>query len=528
VKILPAAQIGKVEATLFAPACLDLPNPLVYANFRAQCDAAARRSLLSRNLPRRLDMQAVTLLRYPKDALVYGDRSYLTVAGGCIVQEQVAGWCVDPAGEAGQMCAHANRAIDVAENCLLLARFGENTWGHWVAEMLVKAVIAERFFPGRFRYVVPGWTTELQAPRGYADSVLESLAAYGISPNRLLRMGGFQFYRFAALHDISGFWQDGLHPGALESLRMLNLPKTGGRKRRRIAVLRRPPEARAVHNAGEIRSILTSQGFSAIDLGTQSFAAQVRMFREADLVVGSLGSSFTAALYAPLGQKIVSVAPADWADGYFIRMFRHIQARHADLRGASIAAGGEPEEFAPHLVDPKDLAEAIDAVLAWEETGTCTVDGEVLPRRLGATLLSLSFAQTEHFDAEVTGTWSAPEPSHRWSLGESSGLTISRAGLPSDVPLWLEIEGQGHVYPPRLPTRPLKILLGGQLAGSFDVIGRARYICRLTPAMLAGEGPIALTFLHPICPSPRMMGAGADDRPLGFGFEKLVVYASAE
>ena len=526
-KILPAAQIGEVEATLFAPVCLDLPNPLVYANFSAQCDAAARRSLLSRNLPRRLDMQAVTLLRYPRDALVYGDRSYLTVAGGCIVQEQVASWCVDPAGEARQMMAQEELAIEVRENCLLLARFGENTWGHWVAEMLAKAAIAERFFPGRFHYVVPGWTTELQAQRGYANSVLESLAAYGILPHRLIRLGSFQFYRFAALYDISGFWEGGLHPGALESLRTLNLPKTGGRKRRRIAVLRQPPEVRAVHNADEIRSSLKSHGFSLVDLATQNFAAQVGMFREADIVVGSLGSSFTTALYAPPGPKIVSVAPAGWADGYFIRMFQHIRARHADLRGASIAQDGVTADRAPHRVDTKDLSDAIEAVLASEDSDSCVVDGELLPRRLGDAVLRLSFAQDGVFAAAVTGTWSAPEPSHRWSLGEASGLTISKASLPSAAPLWLEIEGQGHVYPQQLPTRPLKILVGGQLAGSFDVIGRARYVCRLTPAMLTGDGPITLTFLHPVCPSPRMMGAGADDRPLGFGFEKLVLYAAA-
>ena len=83
----------------------------------------------------------------------------------------------------------AGPAVDVGQPCLLLARYGENTWGHWVTEMLVKAVIAERLLPGRFFYAVPWWTTEPGAANGLADAVLGSLAAYGIEPQRLVRLG---------------------------------------------------------------------------------------------------------------------------------------------------------------------------------------------------------------------------------------------------------------------------------------------------------------------------------------------------
>ena len=238
-------------------------------------------------------------------------------------------------------------------------------------------------------------------------------------------------------------------------------------------------------------------------------------------MVGSLGSNFTASLFAPPGQKIVSVAPAAWADGYFIRLFQHVQARHADLRGASVAQNGVAEERAPHLVDTGDLEEAMEAVLACEDNETCTIDGELMPRRLRAPLLSLSFAQDGIFPAEVTGTWSAPEPSHRWSLGESSGLTISRANLTSTAPLWLEIEGQrpclsavlAHASPQDSGGRPA----GRQFR--CDRPGQI-YLPAHTPQCWAATAPSHSPFLHPVCPSPRMMGASADDRPLGFGFEK--------
>jgi hypothetical protein len=529
--ILPAAELGQTVARLFDAVSLDLLNPLVHANFSAQCDAAARRSLLSRNLPHHVEMPAMKLIRYPPGTLVYGDRSYLTVAGDGIVAEQVAPWCVDPIDEARRMRAQPDRAIDVGQETLLLARFGENTWGHWVAEMLAKAAIAERFFPGRFDYAVPWWTTEPHAAhnhgeRGFADAVLESLAAYGIPPSRLVRMSGFQFYRFGALHDVTGFWQDGPHPGALACLRALDLPKTSRRKRRKIAVLRRPPEARALHNADEVQNHLNALGFSVVDLGAQNFTAQIGLFREADVLVGCLGSAFTAALYAEPGKKIISLAPAHWADGYFIRMFQHIEARHADLRGPCLVEDTPQTDRSPHLIDAGDLDSAMTALKTRSASADfAMVDGEAMPRSYGERLLSISFTTDEN--AVFTGAWSAPESAHRWSLGESSGLRIARGRLPRNAAIWLEIEGQGHVYPPHLPTRPLRIMVNGVRAGDFDVIGRARYACRLSPDMLGGGSEITLDFLHPVCPSPRMMGAGDDDRRLGFGFEKLTFYGLA-
>jgi hypothetical protein len=304
-------------------------------------------------------MPPVQLLRYPPGTLVDGDRSYLTVAGDTIVAEQVAPWCADPVEEAQRMRARPERGHDVGRECLLLARFGENTWGHWVAEMLVKAAIAEWFFPGRFLYAVPWWTTERQESRGFADAVLESLAAYDILPDRLVRMGGFQVFRFAALHDITGCWQDGPHPGALQSLQAVALPKAGGRQRPRLALLRRPPDARAVFNAEEIERSLKAQGFAAVDLAAQSFTSQVRLFQEAALVVGSFGSNFTGTLFGRPGQNLISLAPAGWADGYFIHLFQHLGARHADLRGPAILQDGVAPDRAPHRIDTHDLERRI-------------------------------------------------------------------------------------------------------------------------------------------------------------------------
>jgi hypothetical protein len=139
-----------------------------------------------------------------------------------------------------------------------------------------------------------------------------------------------------------------------------------------------------------------------------------------------------------------------------------------------------------------------------------------MPRRVGACLAEWHFGTDGNATPYVRGDWSGPEPGLQWSLGPASSLALP------DAPgaAWLEIEGQGHVYPD-LPTRPLSVAVDRRELGSFEVIGRTRLFC---PWPGGGE----VTFRHPVCPSPRDMGAGTDDRALGFGFEALRLYAGAQ
>jgi hypothetical protein len=356
------------------------------------------------------------------------------------------------------------------------------------------------------------------------------LASLGVPHDRLVRLAGFTTYRFAALHDITGTGGDMIHPGALACLRGLRMPARKRPRQPRVAMLRRPPLSRAVFNAGGVQDFLAGEGFAAVDLALTPFIEQVRLFAEADIVLGSLGSDFAGAVFAPEAARLVSLAPADWADGYFIRLFQRIGAVHADIRGPSTRLGtrlGTDLSQSPHIADPRAIAEGIAAVLR-PVRDEVEVDGELLPRRLGRMHLELGFGlDAQKNPAEVSGAWSPPEANHRWSLGPGSDLSIARKNFPQAGGAWLEIEGQGHVYPPILPTRPLSVRVNGQVVGCFDVIGRTRLFCRIPAEALDGHDPVLIEFLHPVCPSPCAMGAGEDYRPLGFGFEALRIFARA-
>ena len=71
--------------------------------------------------------------------------------------------------------------------CLLAARYGDVTWGHWLCELLPKIVLSEALFPKTFTYVVPARITRLGGPigDGYVRAVMQSLQAYGIEDGEL-------------------------------------------------------------------------------------------------------------------------------------------------------------------------------------------------------------------------------------------------------------------------------------------------------------------------------------------------------
>lgn len=511
-KIVPARQAGIAIERIFEAALLDLPNPLVHANFSAQCDRAQRRSLLSRNMPRRVQAPPVDLVRYPPGTLVEGDRSYLVLADDALVGEQIAAWFTDLPVDFARLREYGTRAELIEAPCLLAARFGENTWGHWVFELLAKIAVAERCWPGRFRYVVPGWITEPAAQRDYSKSVLESLAAYNVFPDRLTRLGSYRAYRFSQLHDIADLWSDGPHPGALAALRAAAV--SPGDTPRRIAVVRRQG-ARAVHNGREMEDFLRGEKFALCDPAATSFADQLRLFTHAEIVVASLGSDCTGLLFAREGTGVVTLAPAQWSDGYFIRLFQRLGLRHADMRGPStLLDGGDPVR-ASHIADPRAIAAAL-AALRCDPADPMVVDGEAMPHRLGDAVLSLDFGAGGNAAAYCRSGWAAAEAAHTWSVGPCSTLVLPRTLL-AEGPLWIEIEGMGHVHPPHLPTRPLSVAVDGQDAGEFDVIGDVRLFFQAP----GGPDDMVIVFRHPLCPSPSMLGTGDDERPLGFGFRGL-------
>jgi hypothetical protein len=504
-----------------------LINPLVYTNAGKLNDAAFRRWLLWANVARDVTLLPALFGRYPAPAYLDGAGPFTVHTSGRLVEEQAGIGLCDTNVVWRSMAPRMAKALDVDRPCLLACRHGEWTWGHWLIDMLPKIVLAEWFSPKRFTYVVPAGITDPGSGHFYVANVLESLAAYGIGPERLLRVRNDAVYRFSNLFDIADATTDGvhssLHPGVITAMQAVKTVP----ERPRVpltAVLRSTAEHRPVVNGAAIAAVLHSQNAAVMDPGATPFATQIRAFRDSDIIVGDLGSNLAASIYARPGSGLVTLAPTGWEDTYFAGIFQRLGAFHADIRGASMPAPGQALGHAPYAVNPADLIEGLQAVRAAlaAPPGAPIVAGRVVARAPGEIVWQIRFGK--HGDAAPyqRGLFSPPEELHTWSMGPSCRIVVPDARPPRGD-LWLEVKGVGFVGRPHLVSRALGVAVNGKLLANFDIEELTHVHVKVPAAVLAGHNGLDLEFRTPVCPSPLSIGVSGDTRPLGFMFERLAL-----
>ena len=229
-----------------------------------------------------------------------------------------------------QAVTQPEEVADVDEECVLLARYGYGTWGHWLGEILPIASIVEHRYPRRFRYAVP----RLQS--AYGCVVKESLRAYGIDAGRLIVLPRGKSVRLANAWAVTPIWSDHTpHPAALDVMRggvRLSAYRPGYEK---IALMRRDWPTRGILNGEEIERFFEARGFRITDAGGMPFVEQVRMFQSASVVFGVIGSGLTGLIYSPNGVRVIGAGPALWGDRFFVALGQHRAAAWAEVRGPS-------------------------------------------------------------------------------------------------------------------------------------------------------------------------------------------------
>ncbi len=498
-----------------------LTNPLVHLNARALGFPAFARWLHTSYAAREEAMPSVQLGCYPPGTLLDGEGSFLVLTPDALLAGQLPNAGEDFEAIVGSMRTRAAGAVAVDRPCLLACRFGEWTWGHWLLDMLPKIVLAERHAPQRFTYAVPFGIVD-PSFGGYARSVLDSLAAYGVQPSRLLRIRPETVYRFDALFDIAGVNGKAMHPGVLQAMRDVSGPLF--RRRSLTAVLRTPPSIRCLMNAEPIRGMLAQAGAAFLDASSADFGEQMAACRDSDVVVGDLGSNLAALIYARPGTGVVTLAPVAWHDDYFIKLFQRLDLVQADVRGHSLPTPGRPFHHAPVVVNPADMdagLRAVRAALADPEWGSrSNVDGRIMARAPGAVINEVTFGRGGNWSLFQLQNFDRPEALRTWSLGTECRV-IMTCPLQGE-PLWLEIIGEGFVRPPHLVSRPLTVSVNGTRLAEFDIDDLVRLHVQVPPELtLSGE--LTIDFQHRACPSPQAMGVSVDARPLGLMFERIAI-----
>jgi hypothetical protein len=521
----PLAQLDARRDCIMPASPARLPTVIAWSNL-PQCGdpVFAARMLHGVYRARDVTMDPVHLAQLPRGALLAGD-SFMLLSQDQFVIEQINPLMSAPE-DAFRHALHPDRPIlDVTADCLLLPRYGADVWGHWLGELLPRAVLAEAVHPGRFTYVVPEHTT-LPGVKGrsLAHSVMESLQAYGIGPERLLRVSPLCSYRFQRLTLAEGVWSQAVpHPKIIDLMRStLRQPVPKGRGRK-LAILRRDTANRGVFNAPQVADRLAQAKFRFAEMAQISFIEQVAAFREAETVFGVLGSGLTGLIYAPDGARVITAAPAEWFDFFFYVLMQLRQGVNAEIRGHSLWRGDGLKRDAPIVVNPADLEAALACVAqnlpALAPDGMLRPAGIALPRWLGPVVQSWDFGAGGNGAACLGESWSVQEAQHVWSLGPRSTLRLPAPA--AEDGLMLEFRLATFTRPVHLPCRHLQVNVNGMPLLAMDVADVMTIGCPLPRACLENADHLDIELLTPVCPPASVLGMGTDLRPLGVGLMRI-------
>lgn len=330
-------DMSVARETLLGACARELDSAIVYTNVVELNPEFGTHLLRDVYVARTARLAAVDMLRLDSGVMLHGGGEFLITSNGRLSQEQVAPYLADQPKRVQSLLNESRPVVGVPEECLLAARYGIYTWGHWLGELLPRIVLAETLFPGRFRYVLPMHVLTELNPMLPMVRMRESLAAYGIGSDRILGLHPTMDYKFDRLHVITSVWSDHvMHPeaAALMRSRLIPQPRTEDPigQPERVSLVRTGP-GRSIANFDEVRGFLSTCGFVFRTVAAMPFRAQVRMFQSATLIFSILGSDLTGLIYSSNGIQVISAAPSMFGDRFFYAMILDRMGRYADLRG---------------------------------------------------------------------------------------------------------------------------------------------------------------------------------------------------
>lgn len=201
---------------------------------------------------------------------------------------------------------------NVAGESLVLASTGDDSYFHWMMDVVPRLGIFARYAKGG------------RQPDNYIFNALgksfhqESLKRLGIPGERvrLLEPGKAICLESAILPSLP-------NPPGIPSLEAVSFlrkiwPAQGRRDGKRMLYLRRvAPAGRLLENEREILGWLKHQGFTSVDCGRLSVREQSRLMQEAGVVVAPHGGALTNLVFAGQGTKVIELFGGDYVNACY-------------------------------------------------------------------------------------------------------------------------------------------------------------------------------------------------------------------
>jgi hypothetical protein len=225
---------------------------------------------------------------------------------------------------------HTQARYMPGDYCLLTSPWSPDYYYHWLLDALPRLSVIEQFDQLQ--------SLPLIVPQSLTGFQRDSLALAGITPKRLAGFDGgcckVDRLFFPQLLSPTG----NPSPHAVSWLRarfgaqMTAAPAV----RRRLYVSRRDATQRRVLNEDDVIDLLQGFGFEIVCPGKLSFAEQVSLFSEAEIVVGPHGAGLANMVFAPGDATVLEFFGDNYINGCFWALANLRGQTHAFLTSPTI------------------------------------------------------------------------------------------------------------------------------------------------------------------------------------------------
>jgi capsular polysaccharide biosynthesis protein len=201
------------------------------------------------------------------------------------------------------------------------------------------------------RIILSGYS---EAAASVLPFIGESIAAAGLSSDLYPFDGTIMFCRRL----VFPMRDTGATPAKAATLRRLFKPPPPTGERKRLYITRPSSTRRRVANDAAVARLLAGYGFQVCDPGRLSFAQQIEVFAQAEIVVGPHGAGLANAIFMPPGGALIELTHA----GRVVWTFHEVAAA-AGLAYGCVIGEMEPGADNPFFADFSVDCDAVDAAL---------------------------------------------------------------------------------------------------------------------------------------------------------------------
>lgn len=253
------------------------------------------------------------------------------------------------------------RRLDRDQVYVYLRQLTDNNYGHWITEGLPKvAIVADHFDIARLKFIVsrhlllrPSWPMR--------KIYIDSLASLGVARHQIVSMSREATEVEKLLFPLPMSRNNPLEKAPrtieiLEGIRDRLAARSDGP--RRLYVSRAKAPTRRLLNEAKILEILRAFDVTTVYPERLSFAEQVRLFAQAELVIGNCGANLTNAVFSPRGVKIFALTTELMKDDFFWDLANLKAGKYFSLHGNAVVSN--PNMRSDFEIDPVQFRDFLE------------------------------------------------------------------------------------------------------------------------------------------------------------------------